>query len=93
MADKAITIEAQIREKTGKEYARLIRKQGKIPGNIIGKGQSTLIELDPKWLGRAYSQDKTFDLLLEGQTKKVRIQEVAIHPTKRTAVHVDLMYV
>lgn len=92
MAEKQITIEAALRKETGKQYAKKLRKQGKIPANLMTKGQAKSIELDPKWLGRAYSQGKTFELTLEGETKTVKIHEVCIHPTKRTALHVDLVY-
>ena len=91
MSEKTITIEGSLRKGTGKQYAKKLRKEGKIPANFMTGGKATNIELDPKWLGRAYSQGKTFDLNLDGETKKVKIQEVCIHPTKRTALHVDLV--
>ncbi|NRA64337.1 MAG: hypothetical protein HRU19_07625 [Pseudobacteriovorax sp.] len=92
MSNSEVTIEATVRTQTGKEYARKLRKNGKIPANLIEKDKSTSLELDPKWLGKAYQNGKKFNLTLEGNTREVKIQEICIHPTKRVALHVDLMY-
>ena len=93
MSDELIKIEASVREKTGKEYARALRKKGLIPANLIVKGgQNKNLELDPKWLGRAYKEGRQFNLVLGGETKLVKIQEVCLDPIKRVALHVDLMY-
>lgn len=88
-----IKIEANARTGTGKSYCRKLRNAGKIPGVIIGKAETKMIELDPKWLPRAYKESRQFDLVLDGETKRVKIQEVAIDPVKRFPLHVDLMYV
>lgn len=87
-----VTIEAVLREQTGKEYARKLRKAGKIPANLIGKGKATSLELDPKWLGKAYKAGKQFNLTFNGETKLVKIHEVHLDAIKRTPLHVDLMY-
>ena len=87
-----VTIEAVLRETTGKEYARKLRKAGKIPANLIEKGKSTNLELDPKWLGKAYKSGKQFNLAFNGETKLVKIQEVCLDPVKRVPLHVDLMF-
>ncbi len=90
---KLITIEANARTGTGKSYCRKLRKEGKIPGVIIGNAESKMIELNPKWLPRAYKEGRQFDLSMDGEVKRVKIQEVAIDPIKRDPLHVDLMYV
>lgn len=92
MSENLVTIEAAVREQTGKEYARKLRKAGKIPANLIEKGKSTNLELDPKWLGKAYKDGKQFNLLLNGETKLVKIQEVHLDAVKRVPLHVDLMF-
>jgi large subunit ribosomal protein L25 len=86
-----VTIKAEPRQETGKGVSRKLRKQGLIPANVIGK-ESVMISLDPKWLSKAWKADKTFEMELSGATRTVKIQELQIHPVKRTAVHVDLMY-
>lgn len=92
MSENHVTIEAAVREQTGKEYARKLRKAGKIPANLIEKGKSTSLELDPKWLGKAYKDGKQFNLVLNGETKLVKIQEVQLDAVKRMPLHVDLMF-
>lgn len=89
----SITIEAASRTGTGKSYTRKLRLAGKIPANLSVKGKSTLLELDPKLLPKAWKENnKSFDLTFNGTTKKVLITELQIHAVKRTALHVDLTY-
>jgi large subunit ribosomal protein L25 len=89
-----VTIEAKLREGRGKGYARKLRVNNLIPANLIGAAKSTPIELDPKWLSKAWKQnDRKFNLVLNGETKEVVIKELQLHPVKRQALHVDLMYV
>ena len=89
-----VTIEANLREGRGKGYSRKLRARNLIPGNLVGGAKSTPIELDPKWLSKAWKQnDKKFNLTLNGETRTVLIKEVQLHPLKRNALHVDLMYV
>jgi len=87
-----ITIEASKREKTGKGHNHKLRAAGKIPANLLEKGKSTLIELDPKLLPKAWkSEGRAFNLSLGGVVTKVKIQELQIDPIKRFALHVDLI--
>lgn len=88
-----ITIAGARRSETGKNYARKIRAKGLIPANILDNAKATAIEFDPKWLSKAFKNGKEFNLELEGVARKVRIHELQVHPTKRIALHVDLMYV
>jgi len=90
MSERVI-IKAEPRQETGKNHSRKLRRQGLIPANIIGK-DATLISLDPKWLSKAWKADKHFDLELAGATRTVKIHELHVHPVKRTALHVDLMF-
>lgn len=90
-----VTIEAEQRTETGKTFARRLRRQGKIPANLLGgvKG-STLLQLDYKLLSKAWkSSEKQFNLSLAGNLKNVRIQELQFDPVKRLPLHVDLMLV
>jgi len=92
MSDSLITIEASVRKEKGKSSNRKLRKSGRIPAVLLDKGSSTLLDLDPKWLHRAYQGERKFHLTLNGETKLVKIHEVQIHPIKRNPLHVDLMY-
>ncbi len=86
-----VTIEGSARTATGKSYTRKLRKAGKIPAVLNSKGQSTMLELDPKMLPRAWKDGgKQFTLVFGGQTQRVQITELQLHPVKRVALHVDL---
>lgn len=94
MEKTQLVIEASERTGTGKGYNRKLRVAGKIPANLIQKGKSTSLELNPKLLSKAWqSEGRKFHLKLESGVKEVTIKELQIHPVKRTAIHVDLMYV
>ncbi len=87
-----VTIEAALRTGTGKSYTRKLRTSGKIPAVLLENGKSTVLELDPKLLPKAWkSGGRKFDLVLDGKTFAVKMQELQIDPCKRTAIHVDLM--
>lgn len=88
-----VTIEALVREESGKNACRKIRSTGFVPANLIGKGgkESKMIKLDPKYLPHAWQAGKRFNMLLDGNTSVVKIQELQINPTKRNVLHVDLI--
>lgn len=89
-----ITIEAALRTGTGKSYTNKLRRAGKVPAVLLEKGKSTLLELDPKQLPKAWkSNERKFNLVLNGKTSAVKIQELQVDPVKRYCVHVDLMHV
>lgn len=88
-----VTIEAVKRTETGKSYTRKLRQKGMIPANLMDGGKSTMLELNPKLLSKAWKSTKTFNLTLEGKTKTVKIHELQINVVNRQALHVDLMYV
>jgi ribosomal protein L25 (general stress protein Ctc) len=92
MSDKTdITIEATVRTRSGKSYTHALRRAGRIPAVLNHKGQSTLLELDPKLLSKAWRDNgRVFHLAVEGSSKKVRITELQLDPVKRLALHVDL---
>lgn len=87
-----MTLEAQDRDKTGKNSNRKLRRSGVIPANIIGKEGPKAVSLDPKWLPRIWQSEKKFYLSLNGDVKLVKIQELQINAANRSAVHIDLMY-
>ncbi|MCX6116037.1 MAG: 50S ribosomal protein L25 [Proteobacteria bacterium] len=93
MTDNEIfTIEAFSRTESGKSYTRKLRKAGKVPAVLLEKGKSTLIELDPKYLPKAWKfGDRKFNLSFNGKTTLVRIHELQVDPVKRHCLHVDLM--
>lgn len=87
-----VTIEAALRTGTGKSYTHKLRRAGKIPAVLLEQGKATTLELDPKLLPKAWKNGgRKFNMVLEGKTIPVKIQELQLHPVKRVALHVDLM--
>jgi ribosomal protein L25 (general stress protein Ctc) len=87
-----ITVDGKLRTKAGKSNNKKIRSSGRIPGSLQEKNTSTMIELDPKWLGKIYSTPgRSFILNLDGKQSTVKITEVQVDKLKRTPIHVDLV--
>ena len=87
-----VTIEAALRTGTGKSYTHKLRNAGKIPAVMLESGKATNLELDPKLLPKAWKfGGRKFNMVLDGKTIAVKIQELQLDPVKRTALHVDLM--
>lgn len=94
MSESWLTIAGETRELTGKGNARKLRKQGKIPANLLEKGKAQSIQLDPKLLAKAYSKHEgKFFLELNGEKKSVKIQEFCLDVIRREPKHVDLMII
>jgi large subunit ribosomal protein L25 len=92
-----VSIVVQPRDATGSRAARRLRKAGLIPGVIYGHGQAaTPIAVEPHIMREAISTSAgmhaVLEITIEGKRGKRRaiIKEIELHPTKSTAVHVDL---
>jgi large subunit ribosomal protein L25 len=94
MSEKTmITIEGKHREVTGKGACRRMRRDGVIPAVLCHKGKTTMLEINPKFLARAWQNEKSFNLSLDGKVLPVRITELQLDHVKRTALHVDLAHI
>lgn len=94
--ENAEPLKAQLREGTGKGFARRLRAEGMLPGVCYGAGgEATSVTVDPKeLLARLtgdYGRNAIFRLEIEGREDApvVRVNEYQRHPVKRTMVHVD----
>ena len=86
-----ITIEGFLRKETGKGFCRKLRKANRVPANILGVSrEESMIELDSKWLSKAWLGGKKFNLKIGDSLKAVEIKELQISAVKREALHVDL---
>ncbi|NIP81137.1 MAG: 50S ribosomal protein L25/general stress protein Ctc [Gemmatimonadetes bacterium] len=103
MAENA-TLKAALREETGKGAARRMRREGKIPAVVYGRGEETrpltLDAHDFEMLVKEHSLDTTLvELEIEGGGKKksdtVRtlVVEVQSHPYKPEVLHVDFQQI
>ena len=99
MAEKA-KLKAEMRETTGKGAARRMRRDGKIPAVVYGRGEETrpltLDAHDFQLLVKEHSLDTTLiDLEIEGDGGAVQtlVVEVQQHPYKPEVLHVDFQQI
>jgi large subunit ribosomal protein L25 len=86
------------RAKQGTGASRRLRNTGKTPGIIYGgEGQPQLIELDHNALWHALKKEAfhstILDMELAGQTAKVLLRDVQVHPFKPLVLHIDFQRV
>lgn len=82
----------QSRAPKSKIKASTLRKQGKFPGVIFGKGMKSLpVQVDWKtWQNLAEKGEKIFDATIDGGTKiLLAVEEVARDPLSNKIVHIS----
>ena len=83
------------RSLTKKQGARLLRRQGLIPGVLYFKGEPTEnIEVDKIVINKAInSGQRIFEVQLDGEKQYSMIKEIQFHPVTDEVMHIDLMRV
>jgi large subunit ribosomal protein L25 len=86
------------RAKQGTGASRRLRNTGKTPGIVYGgEGQPQLIELDHNALWHALKKEAFHSTVLEmefgGQTSKVLLRDVQMHPFRPLVLHIDFQRV
>jgi len=91
------TLQVNIREKSGKGWARKVRAAGKVPGVIYGpKHDARSVELDPEPLVELFRQTGDRNTIVQvsvdgnKETIPCLVREVQRHPVRRDLLHVDL---
>jgi large subunit ribosomal protein L25 len=89
-----VTIEAEVRTRSGKGAARATRRAGKVPGVIYGgKQEPNLIALDPRVvireLHRAGWQSRLYEITAGAEPIRALIRAVQFHPVSDAPEHVD----
>src|SRR3990172_482194 len=101
MAKEEITLEVAVREKTGKETVKKLRRLGLIPGVVYGAGdkptpvQVPFIALH-KVLHSGHGENALITLNIKnGKTasEKVLIRDIQKDPVKDNVIHVDFQHV
>jgi large subunit ribosomal protein L25 len=91
-------LNAEHRDKRGKEIAKKLRSKGKIPAIFYGPHSETIpLMVDPKELSRALHTEAGENVLIdlniqkggESLQKVVMLKELQIHPLQRKALHAD----
>ena len=86
------------RAKQGTGASRRLRNSGKTPGIVYGgAGEPQLIELDHNALWHALKKEAFHSSILEmelaGNTNRVLLRDVQMHPFKQLVLHVDFQRV
>lgn len=87
------TIEASTRSARGKNESRRLRAAGRIPANLLDRGNSTPIEIDErefeKLIASGLRSSSKFKLKLNGAEQEVLAKEIHRHPVSGRILHVD----
>jgi len=99
-SDKDVVITVERRENTGKEAAKKLRREGKVPGVVYGGGKAPFsIAVDRKavedLLKQESGENTIFLLKLKGakQQRRAMIREIQIDPLSREFIHLDFIRV
>ena len=96
-----ISLNANIRNESGKGVARSLRRSGRIPAVLCGKGVSTSLSLDPsrvrKLIMLGHAESTLIDLKLEGAADKsdkiAILRDYQTDPLTGELLHVDFFEV
>jgi large subunit ribosomal protein L25 len=95
-----IKIEATVREKTGKEIAKKIRRAGEAPGIVYAKGDNLIISVGRVALKTlksiGYSGSTIIDMQINGakaENPHVLLKKTQFHPVNEAILHLDFMRV
>ncbi len=87
-------LHAEIREAKGKEFAKKLRKQGKVPGIFYTHGEDPVpIVLDEQDSIKLLTSESSLIDFQIGKKKKRKaiIKDVQIDPLKQTLLHIDVL--
>jgi large subunit ribosomal protein L25 len=89
-----VTIEAEVRARSGKGAARATRRAGKVPAVIYGgKVEPSLIALDPRVVVRELQkpgwQSRLYEIQTGADPVRALIRGIQYHPVTDAAEHVD----
>jgi len=93
------TLQAEKRETRGKNEARRLRANGRIPAVVYGadKGKATEIAVDPKILSRILHSESGANTLiglqLDGASTRVLVKEYQLDPIHHKLLHADFYQV
>jgi large subunit ribosomal protein L25 len=92
------TFKAEERDRKGKGASRALRREGRLPAVLYGKGQEPLnFSVDFNEFIQAYKKggfnNKLVDIQLGGKSLHVLPREIQLHPVTDTPEHVDFLKV
>ena len=93
--EKALLLEARIREQTGSKSAEKLRREGRIPAVVYGhKKETVAISLDGRSLMEAlHRSSRVLDLKVDNKPEKMIIKDIQYDYLCKDVIHLDLMRV
>ena len=96
MAQAAIELAVEKRERAGKGAARATRRNARVPAVIYGgKEPPVAISLDLRETARLLKNPRflsqTFDIMLDGDKHHVLARDVQYHPVTDNVLHIDFL--
>jgi large subunit ribosomal protein L25 len=96
---ETISLKAKVRDKAGKEIARKLRKNGRIPAIIYGRNTKPIsLSVDEIAISKLFATEVSLTKLIEltienGDEKPIKkvtmIKDVQVDPVKRNYIHID----
>lgn len=95
MSTEAISINTDIRDKSGSKYARRLRKEGMLPAVVYGHGQESIaIALNAHdFIKGLHHGHRLFTVDLKGQAETLLLKDVQYDYLGKDIIHVDLIRV
>lgn len=93
---KPFELAAALRDQTGKDRCRRLRRQGQVPAVLYGSGKAPLsLSLEHEEVRRHLDQEAFYShiltLKLEGGPEKVVLKDLHRHPYKPQILHLDFL--
>ncbi len=90
------SINAELREHTGKGSNRRLRAEGRVPGILYGNGnEPTPLSFNPAdvvaLLEGPLGRNSVAQLVIDGAERMAIVKDLQVHPWKRKLLHVDFM--
>ena len=93
--NKTLSLQVEMRERTGSHAAATVRKRGRIPAIVYGhKQEPVAVSLDAHdFVEGLHRGRRLMDITIGGNTEKMLIKDLQYDHLGRNVIHVDLMRV
>lgn len=90
---KTVSLSGSLRENVGSKDAKVLRKEGRVPGVIYGNGENIHFHVKETDLNKlVFTPEVTFiNIDLDGKEYKAIFKEIQFHPVTDRITHFDLM--
>ena len=92
---KTVSLSGSSRENVGSKDAKILRKEGRVPGVLYGNGENLHFHVKETELNKlVFTPDVNFiQIEMDGKSYKAIFKEIQFHPVTDRITHFDLMAV